>query len=116
MGRLDVSDMGIKVRQAEAVVRHTRKHDSVQLRDRLIFVQSLAASAQGLTIKTDMARAAKKSCQERLRPRHQVTPIIAAQIGRQQWAGCSTVQTRHGNLASVGCAARFSQDESQGLD
>jgi hypothetical protein len=50
------NDQCNRVTHAETAIPHSMAHDSVQLRHRLAAVQRLAFLAQGLTIKTDMAR------------------------------------------------------------
>jgi hypothetical protein len=43
--------------QIEPAFPHTSTHDSLQLRDRLAFIRSVALRAQGLTMKIEMAEA-----------------------------------------------------------
>jgi hypothetical protein len=47
-----------QVAHSDAEIPHTNDHETVQAHDRLALVRSLARSAQGVSIKTDMARAA----------------------------------------------------------
>jgi hypothetical protein len=59
MGHLErVGDKSGQVTKAEAVTPYTKEHDSAHLLDRLAFVQSVAVSAHGLSIKMDRAEAA----------------------------------------------------------
>ena len=66
-----VSDKGNRPTYIEPAIRYSNEHDTVQLRNRLAFVHGLAVCAQGLTIKTDMAKAASPE-------RHNSDPSRAA--------------------------------------
>jgi hypothetical protein len=52
-----VGDKSNRATYVEPAIQYANEHDAVQLRQRLEFIRSLAVSAQGLSIKTDMAKA-----------------------------------------------------------
>ena len=51
-----VGDKRNRATCAESATHYSDEHDAVELRHRLEFIQRLADSAQGLSIKTDMAK------------------------------------------------------------
>lgn len=62
MGHLeDAGDKGNGATHPVTAAPHSTEYDSLQLRHRLEAIQALAVRAQGLTIKTDMARSSKKA-------------------------------------------------------
>jgi len=52
-----VGDKRNRATYVEPATHYSNEHDAVQLRHRLEFIQGLALDAQGLSIKTDMAKA-----------------------------------------------------------
>jgi hypothetical protein len=53
-----------RMTRTETAMPHSKRHDSIQLRDRLALIRSLALRAQGLTSKTDIANGAAQQMRE----------------------------------------------------